>query len=508
MKNKIFRALSIILMLTIVLCSCTGKNSTDESITTQPENSSAEGKTPVVSISLPFFEGDSINPYFAVGLENQNLKSLFTNSLVGLDENYSPISDLAESFKVEGLFVTVSLKPALFSDGSSLSPADVIYSFNKAKASAEYSSKLSNITSVKQSGNLIIFSLAAADAYAVNLLTFPIVKNKTADLASSTPIGTGLYYFSSKKVMELNPNCKTPVSINQINLYNINNVSLMPNALEIGNINYMFEDFSEGTYKRILAENKKVQMNNFVFLGINNGYEALSSAAVRTAIYYAINKDDIASSAYQGYATAASTPFNPAFKDIINTEKPSCKNDTQKAKNILEKLGYNRFDKKGIKTNGTYNLKFSILVSSENNFRTMAAHNIANSLSTIGITAEVVSVDANTYKAKIAAGDFQLYVGEVKLTENMDLSPFFASGSASVGINKDLTSIKDYFSFKEGKISIADFSKSFMNDIPFVPLCYRMGVIAYSKGLSPNFSLAPNNIYGNMNLWKNELSVN
>lgn len=83
---------------------------------------------------------------------------------------------IAEKGDISGTSVTVTLSGARFSDGSSVSPQDVVYSFNKAKASSRYGQLLSNIQSAKASGGAVTFTLSSPDPYVLNALSFPVVK--------------------------------------------------------------------------------------------------------------------------------------------------------------------------------------------------------------------------------------------------------------------------------------------------------------------------------------------
>lgn len=65
-------------------------------------------------------------------------------------------------------------------------------------------------------------------------------------------------------------------------------------------------------------------------------------------------------------------------------------------------------------------------MNSENSFRAAAANSIAESLRSIGFSVTVDAVPLDKYNQKIASGDFDLYLGEIKLTENLDLRPFFS----------------------------------------------------------------------------------
>lgn len=500
MKKRITAIVCILTAVVTMFCSCK-LNQTDEeqgglsNNTTQTVNS--------YSISLPYSSADSLNPYYATGTENLALAYLFCQPLYTVKSDYSAQAVLAAESEYSENTVSVTLNSAQFSDGTSVSEKDVVYSFNKAKQSSAFSQRLSNVVSAYAKGDKVVFELSKADILYKNILTFPIVKNATAESETTTPIGSGAFVFESGSTLTACETSQNQGAVNKIILFDVKKLEYIANAVEIGNINYLFEDFSDGEYNRIAAQNKAITLNNIVYLGMNRNVPALSSSAIRTALYYAIDKEAICQSAYQGYAKAAVTPFNPDFYMLDGLDLPSRSGDAEKSDAIFSKMGYNYYTKKSIRTNQVNELSFSLLVNSDNEFRCLAADKIAAQLSDRGISVTLEKVDSATYKQRIASGNYQLYLGEIKLCENFDLSPFI-SGAASIGTDNMSQFNSDYEKFESGEIGIEALIESFYNDMPFIPICYRQGMAAYSKGYTPDFSYAPFDIYAGISEWINK----
>lgn len=497
--DRIHALLSVLLAVMLLFSACTGETS-DES--TASPKSGEEEVAAALTLTLPYYENDALNPYFAASALNRALASLFCEPLYRVNADYSASAVLAESVSTVELSCIVTLKSAVFSDGSEMTAADVVYSFNLAKASDWYGVRLSNIASAEARGSTVVFTLLSPDLYVQNLLTFPIVRRGTADAAAQVPTGSGAFVLSAQGQLTKNPHAASGV-VEGITLLHIKDPDSLGNALEIGNIDYMFEDFADGAYTRIVARNTFVTMNNLVYLGINSSVGALQSAAVRTAIYYAADQDDIAASSFRGCATAAGLPFHPAFCAAQGLTNGTTAAETARAAEILNKLGYNRYDKNGLLTNGQSTLEMTILVNSENAFRLTAAYNLAEDLNAAGFSVTVESVSAADYAARIASGNFTLYIGEIKLAENLSLSPFFG-GSVTVGINAELPVFTAYTALCKGEIDPAGFASAFLDDVPFVPLCYRAGMAAYSKEVKPDFSVAAYDAYGDIAKWTAE----
>lgn len=501
MWRKSTRVLCALFLITAVLfCACTQEG---DGVTPDGATGDAGQAASATQLTLPYFENDSLNPYFAASVQNRALAALFCEPLYRVLADYSAQAVLAKEMQLQADTLTVTLQDAVFSNGKAVSGADVVYSFERAKDSAWYQARLAGIRSATARGNTVTFRLGEPDAFAVNLLTFPIVQRGTADAADQVPIGTGAFVLAANGTCTQNTATPRECSVKQVSLFHIQDTEHLGNALEIGNISFLFDDLDKGTYTRLVAQNTFVPMNNLVYLGVNHSAGALQSAAVRTALYYAADKTELAASAYQGCATPTTLPFPPAFCTAQSLTMGEMNANAEKAVEILQKLGYNRYDQNGVLTNGVHALSMTLLCNAENGFRKTAAYTLAQALNAVGFSVTVEIVPAATYASRIATGQFTLYIGEVKLSENLSLSPFFSSGgAAAAGLSTSSPVFSAYAQFRAGTQTAAQFAESFLDDMPFVPLCYRTGMASYSKNLSPDFSAAAYDIYGDITRWQ------
>ena len=111
-------------------------------------------------------------------------------------------------------------------------------------------------------------------------------------------------------------------------------------------------------------------------------------------------------------------------------------------------------------------------------------------------------------------GDFQLYIGEVRFKNNMDVSQLLVhGGSAAFGVNPSegvaedegqlfagttQDKIKEFYS---GDALFSDILIYFMSELPVIPICYRSGWLGYDANLPDNI-LNPwlTNVY--YGIWK------
>lgn len=497
-----FMALLFVFLLCVNLLG--GCNATEETQTATEESISTE-MPPQRALKLPYAKSDPLNPYLAESMINLQLSTLLYDCLFNPGADFTAVPVIAADYSTQGLSLTVKLKNGIvFSDGTALSAHDVVYSFAKAQTAPAYSARLSNFAFVKMTDvTSVVFSLKSAEPYAVNCLSFPIIKKEDV---SDIPIGSGRYTFiekNGKALLEANelrlggfsPLIKTiiPVATSDSDTLNY--------ALQVGNVDFFFTDLSSGSYRRINASSIEVGLNNLVYLGFNNTLSKLNNALVRQAIALLIDKNTVAATAFQGHARAALTPFNPDFAGIAGYDFTP---DTDNAIALLEKAGYNKLKDNGVRYSGYNNeLSFNLLVHTDNAFKVEAAKQIARELMEVGIKVTVTPLDFDAYSAAVRSWRFDMYLGEVMLTPDMSLNPLLApGGDVSYGINTAAgTTSTAYKEYKNGIVDTKGFINIFSADMPFVPLCYRNGIAAYSRELKVPQKCTAADVYCDIDAW-------
>lgn len=507
--KRFLSVILVMLMLTGMLTACGGgqnENPPAEEDTTVSEEVPQDTQQNVKSeaLILPYSAADSLNPYKAESLMNENILKLLYDGLFRLDESYNPVKVLAEECVNEKGYLTVAVSDkAVFSDGKSVTASDVVYSFNRAKESAYYSSQLENISSATAiDGDTVRFRLEEKDIYAENCLTFPIIRYGQGEEAH--PTGTGRYTFDNGR-LKYNKNhiSGEKAAIKTVELYDIKDNKGDANALQIGNISFMYSDLSDCKTERITAITRTVELNNLVFLGMNGSKGSLlSDSNLRKIIAYAVDKQDIAENAFQGYARVADSPFNPAWSVMKETEVKTVTYSPLELTQQLDKNGYvYANDTDTVRKKGGKALKLRLLVNKSNDFKISTAEFIRTKLKAIGIEAVIEEVSGKELRKAIRKGKFDLYIGEIRLSENMSLNGFFSEASVT-GTAKNAACVDAYKAMMSGKTGAAEFISAFNEDMPFVPLCYRLGYMAVSNEFEDNIKANPNDVFENIYQWK------
>ena len=471
------------------------------------ENSSEESSEPAESsgpsveepaqraLTLCYSSGDTLNPFTAATRSNLSLASLLYQGLTALDDGWVPQPSLASSVSVSAGSVTAVLREdAVFSDGSPVTAADAAASYRAAKSSSNYAALLENVTGVSadKDGRTLTFSLSSPDPNAAACLSFPVIKEGT----ESNPVGSGPYVFTKEgsAALTANPHYSGPLANETIQLKDYPEGDTTIRALESGTISFYFDDLSSGDIPRTSSANISVPLNSLVFLGVNSRRAPLSDAAVRQAVSAAVSRSELAANAFAGRAQPAVSPFSAQWEPAVELTGFDANENIAVAVAQLEQAGYNNTDEDS--SNGK-SLSLELLVSDSNSFRTAAAELLVQQLSKAGITVEVAAVPFAEYEERLADGEIDLYLGEIRLSAHMSLRPLFSSGgAASYGVNTGGAAAAAYTEYRNGQKTLAEFVQAFADDLPYIPLCWRDGLAAYDRSLSGVTPTAFDSYYG------------
>lgn len=507
--KKIFCITLCLLTVFFSFCSCVNKKEKDD-INTEEETTvlSSESEKKELCVTLGYYSHHSLNPFDTESRTNKNISTLIFDSLFKTDSNFEPVLEIAESYEYNDGTLLVYLKDdILFSDGSVLGAEDVIASFNKAKASPLYSSKLKNFTSATYKSGAVAFTSEQNDIYSLACLDFPVAKYSS--LSSNSPIGSGRYILKEKgkkPYLSANSNYSLNEILEQkkINLFDLNETENPYYLLQIGDLSFVYNDFtSDSLQYKIAAGTAEINLNNMLFLSFNKSSELLLDSRIKEAICTLINKSRICSDIYDSYAQESSTPFNPEWYVFASLQAANEKESTKSAAELLDESGYiYEYSTNEYRSKNFEYLKLRFLVSDSDSKKVQAAQFITEELQKNGFDTELEIIESDNFTSVLSKGEYDIYLGEVKLSEDMNLSSFFTNGGAlSYGIDTTSPAASAYFDFKEGKIDISTFTKVFDEYMPFLPICFKKGVCYYSKGLKYEGDISENDIFANIYSW-------
>lgn len=451
----------------------------------------------------------SLNPFTTDTEINYNLWPLLYDSLTEPDGHFDPQMRLASSVRVSGTQMFVTLRSGvLFTDGTAFTSDDAVYSLQVAMSTTTgpFYSRTAEFASVSANGPLgLVVTLKSPDPLASNLLDIPMIK-KGSD-RNGWPTGTGRYAMKSaekNRSLAYNPKWygnRTPV-VRTINLLDMPDNSAVANCLSIGDLDYVLTDDGTRTMSVVNDDSTYVNFNQLLYMGVNRGNAALADPNVRRALSLAVDRATIVKEIYSSHAIAVTWPFNPTLSGFPKQSASALAPNLTEAVSALAKSGYTVKNGNGILQKGSSALDFTLLVNKGNSQRCAVAQKFADECKNIGVNIKVNTVDAASLLAALQKNQFDLYLGEYRLTADMDLSPFFAAGGAVCYGNTAASGFYTAFSkWRAGGAKLSDLTADFDRETPFIPVCYRLGAVSYPRGFYGNIAATGDNIFYNIQDW-------
>ena len=210
------------------------------------------------------------------------------------------------------------------------------------------------------------------------------------------------------------------------------------------------------------------------FLGFNTARAPFQDSAARRALGLGINRETLVSAVLSGHARAAQFPVSPV-SPLYPAE--------------LESLySYDDFaaamEAAGLNTGRTRTV--TLLVNQENTFKASAAEHIAQALSDFDLQIQVEALPWEEYAAARAAGNFDLYYGEVRLPANWDLSALVGTGgSLNYGGWADPQTeqlLAACAAAEDRAAALSDLCAYLQQQAPILPLCFKSSSVLYQTG--------------------------
>lgn len=513
--------LAFLLIITIIFGSaCSNSvspitNNSNESESTNTESNDTTNS----AFTLLYCDNDSFNPYSASTKANQQLSLLLYDSLVKTDNKYKVHNSLASKIKSESnTEYKVYIKNATFTDGTDVTSKDIVYSVQLAKkSSTRYKNQLSKVKSCYSNGNnCIVFKLKTSSPNFKNSLDFPIIKYKSDKIKNKNktlmpPVGSGRYILDLKN-KQIKRNSKyhsEKPKIKTIQLLCAPDDESADHYIEMGGVSLVFTDLSDGNIPTMNGNLQQVKLNNLVYLGINRTKSSImSNEYMRYAVATGIDRSQIVKHSYYSYADEALGPFRDEWDNAKSVQNLEAEQNIDVSVANLKKIGYNDKNTGGYFVNSNNDILTLNLVCNKNPSRVSAAKLIKKQLASVGIKVNINSLSWKEYKKALKQKNFDLYIAETKIESDLDITPLISNKSSlTYGMKssgKLNSSAKAFNKYLKGESQLFDFINSFYSEMPFIPICFRNGVVISSK----NLSSVPKSSYSDIFFGIENISIN
>jgi len=401
------KAFMLVLIALLILSSGCGQNNAEEG--------TGEAKdTLIVGIST---EPTSLNPVETSLMYNDAVLRLIYDNLILLDDEMNFVPHLVESYEalsdVEWKFVL--RENIKFSDGSDLTSEDVKASIEACNASPALSSFAAWLDEVRivDDRTFIIVTNAPSSRLLLDLAQYSYIAPKELlenpeYKFNENPIGSGPYKLVDWKLGD------RLVFVRNEDYFLAEAKAKIPNliwrimpegiartiALQSGEVDFLYDVQASDLQKLEADENITVFSTPYsspFYLCFNLNRPGMDNVYVRKAIAAAINRDNASLLATNGYSTPIISCVASGL--LGSTDEGAEPYDVEQAKEYMEMSGLPEDQR-----------QFTVLTKEEP-FK-IALESIQSDLLEIGIELKIEMLDAATYTARGADGDFDMITGK------------------------------------------------------------------------------------------------
>ena len=499
------RTLTFGVALALGLSSCASPAPQTTAAPSAPTAQAASTPTPTAKqpFTLPVDTQGTWNPYLGSRSINMTLTPLLYDSLYQLDPAFAPQPLLAQGAQVseDGLTWRVTLKSGVtFSDGTPMDAKAVCAALIAAKGEASlYAQRLRTVQSITADGeNTVVFRLNSPNKDFLALLDIPI-----ALVAKDGVFGTGRYVTDGERLtLRADGWQETGGLMTEIGLTRADTAEELIAAFDDGTLGLTASDptgadapgFS-GSY-----QTWEYPTSTMLYLGFRNGGGVCRSAEVRAALSRGIDRSGLVNGVLGGHASVATLPVPPTAKKYDQTAAKGLEYDVTAAAEALDALGFVAGED-GIRRRGREELRLTLLVNADNNFKGQAADAIAENLNALGAAVTVTRLPWEEYKRALERGEFDLYLGECRLTGDFDLTAFFTAGSGLCYGGAPARELADSFAAARAEGDWSGFFALYAQEPPFVTLCFKTGAVLTRWGEVNGLTPTQGNLFYRLENW-------
>lgn len=147
----------------------------------------------------------------------------------------------------------------------------------------------------------------------------------------------------------------------------------------------------------------------------------------------------------------------------------------------------------------------TLLVNEENSFRVACASFIAESLSLLDWQITVEALPWEAYLAALAAGEFDLYYGEVRLTADWDIADLVGSGgSLNYGGYANVVTdalLQAFTSSTDRSYAARQLCAHLLGTTPIAPVCFQQDTLLTHEGVAQGMSPTATSVFFGLENW-------
>lgn len=446
-----------------------------------------------IPFQLPVYPDFSLHPAHCENRSNLVVGSLLYEPLFSLDSQFQAQPVLCESYSIseDGLVWTLLLRPnVIFSDGTPLTGQAVADALNLVKnGSTHYASRLKDVRSISGDDLSLTITLLRPNSALNTLLDIPIALGE-----DPFPPGTGSYILSRTEdewtlLAREDRWQNNPLPIQTIPLTFISKSDDLVFSFDSGDVSLVDVDLMgtnplgySGNY-----ESWDYATTAMLYLGYNTQKGPCKQADNRLAIARSIDRSSIVQVDLARHGVPSSLPVHPNHPDYRQALAQLLDYVPQPPSKSGEALTF--------------------LVNTENTARLNAAARIAEQLNAEGWDVTLSKLSFDDYTSTLQRGDFDLYLAEVVLTADFDLSALLQPrGSLNFGLWEDPATqqlLEDLCAASAEERSGAALAlyTHLSQHVPIAPICFKNASVLTRWGQLSGLEPIRGNLFYHLENW-------
>ena len=323
------------------------------------------------------------------------------------------------------------------------------------------------------------------------LLDVPIVKSD--EVNNEFPLGSGPYVLNGaegSRYLSRRNNwwCESDdliVFANRISLKEAQDEVDVRDAFEFENVGVVCTDPGSDRYVEYRCDYElwDCESGIFLYLGYNLGSTMFKDTALRQAVIRGIDRQALADKFYRGFAMPAQLPASP--------------NSQFYSQALAQNYVYNKDSFVSmVASSGAPGWTVRLLVNADDSLRVKVAQEISIMLNASGMLVSVVALPGDDYRTALREGEYDIYLGQTRLSANMDLSSFFSdNGRLSYGGIANISTYTQCLAALENEGNYYALHQSVMDEALLCPILFRSYAVYASRGLLTDLQPARDNVF-------------
>jgi len=456
-----------------------------------------------------------LNPYYTDSSANVEIAPLMYEGLFAVNNDFSFSNVLCREFSTnDGKVYRFDIEEGIkLHDGSLLTPEDVAYSIELARVSDNYASRLSIITAAYVLESSVFVELSRMNYNLPLLLDIPIVKNGSGK--ESVPVGSGPYVYRDageyrylKAFDEHRDFAQLPAE--RLYLKEYSGGELIT-AFDSGLVDLVTTSKADVNYLEFSGntESRSKDTSIFYFIGINSKNEFLSDTNRRVLFSSLIDRRMLSEDII--IARPTTLPLHPEAYfwsesyDVFTVDEQDI--EAAKIQYLVED-----YDQDGmleyldLEESSVEEISLSLVVNKENPAKIKMARALRDSLTERGIAITLRELSWDKYIRALKDRDYDIYLGEVMLTADFDLTQLLSyGGNANYGVyDSQLQSLIYDFnaSAEEGKQDAAAKLYSYIAEhLPIISLMFEIETVYTHRETVSDMNPTVHNLFSDITAW-------